>query len=224
MWKRFVVLVVAVIVPLVPILALVRQSSSGLSSATDQAERLRPVTGDQLRELSDGQEVLIEGTIDPRTPARFRTFVAYERARHITDNDLTSDIWHVEEQVTPQLWIALADGQTVRVINGYYPLRHPISTWVQSGNSGSSPMRYSGLQIGDRVAAIGALISSADGPVLNASIVAGGTRAEWLADERGLSPIIMDGLLVAGAVLIVIALAAWWLTWHKPHGIAPAGV
>lgn len=224
MWKRFVVLVVVVMVSLVPILILVRQSSSGLSSATDRAERLQPATGDQLRELSDGQEVLIEGTIDPRTLARFQTFVAYERARHITDNDLTTDVWVVEEQVAPPLWIALADGQTVRVINEHYQLRHPVSTWVQPGNSGSSPVRYSGLQIGDRVTAIGALTSSAEGPALNASIVAGGTRAEWLADERGLSPTILDGLLVAGAALIVIALAAWWLTRHKPQDLAPAGV
>ena len=224
MWKRFVALVVVVIVPLVPILILVRQSSSGWSSATDRAERLQPVTGDQLRELSDGQEVLIEGTLDPRTPTRFQAFVAYERARHVTDNDLTSDIWQVEEQVTPPVWIALADGQTVRVNNASYQLRHPVSTWVQPGNSGRSPVRYSGLQIGDRVMAIGALVSSAEGPILTASVVAGGTRAEWLADEGGLSPIIMNGLLVAGAILMVIALAAWWLTWHTPQGLAPAGV
>jgi hypothetical protein len=224
MRKRFIVLVVVVMAPLVPILVLVRQSSSGLSSATDQAERLQPATGGQLRELSDGQEVLIEGTIDPRTPARFQAFAAYERALHVTDNDLTSDIWAVEEQVTPPLWIALADGQTVRVINESYQLRHPVSTWVQPGNSGRSPTRYSGLQIGDRVTVIGTLTSSAEGPELAASLIAGGTRAEWLADEGGLSPIILDGLLIAGAALIVIALAAWWLTWHTPHGIAPAGV
>jgi hypothetical protein len=224
MWKRFVVLVVVVMAPLVPILVLVRQSSSGLSSITDRAAQLQPVTGDQLRGLADGQEVLVEGTIDPRTPARFQTFAAYERALHMTDNDLTSDIWVGEEQVTPPLWIALADGQTVRVINESYQLRHPASTWIQPGNSGRSPMRYSGLQIGDRVTAIGALTSSAEGPALNASLVAGGTRAEWLADEGSLSPIILDGLLVAGAVLIVIALAAWWLTRHKPQGLAPTGV
>ena len=85
---------------------------------------------------------------------------------------------------------------------------------MQAGNSGRSPLRYSGLQVGDRVTAIGVLSSSAAGPVLNASFVAGGTRAEWLAAEGGLSPIILDGLLVAGAGLVVIALIAWWLTWH----------
>jgi hypothetical protein len=224
MRKRFVVLVVVVLAPLVPILVLVRQSSSGLSSITDRAARLQPVTGDQLRELSDGQEVLVEGTIDPRTPARIQAFAAYERALHMTDNDLTTDIWLVEERVAPPLWIALADGQVVRVLNSGYQLRHPASTWIQPGNSGRSPTRYSGLQIGDRVTAIGVLTSSAEGPALNASIVAGGTRAEWLADEGGLSPIILNGLLVAVTGLIVIALAAWWWTRHKSPSPVPAGV
>jgi hypothetical protein len=221
MKKRFIVLVVVVLVPLVLILVLARQSSSGLSSVTDRAARLQPATGDQLRGLAAGQEVLIEGTIDPRTPARFQAFAAYERALHMTDNDLTSDIWVGEERVAPPLWIALADGQVVRVLNSGYPLRHPASTWIQPGNSGRSPTRYSGLQIGDRVTAIGVLTSSAEGPALNADIVAGGTRAEWLADEGGLSPIVLDGLLVAGVALIVIALTAWWWTRHKSLGPAP---
>lgn len=219
MSKRLLVLVIAVALPLIPIVGLIRQSSSGLASITDRAAQLEPMSSAQLRELSSGEDALIEGIIDARTPVQLQSLVAYERQYSLVDNDL-GRYWRTDEQVASPLWIALADGQTVHVLNSTYQLRHPVSTWEPP----ASTTRYLGLKVGDRVTAVGTLLITADGFALNAHTVAGGSRAEWLADEQGVGTATLDGLLVAGITLSVVALAAWWLAQHRPHRIAPTGV
>jgi hypothetical protein len=223
MWKRLIVLVAVISLPLIPITILVRHSSSGPSGITERAAQLPSLTGTQLRALSSGEAVLIEGTIDAQTPILDQGFVAYEQQSSMVDNDL-GRYWHTDDQVTPPLWIVLADGERVQVFNNTYQLRHVESTPEFPGGASDGLRRYIGLQVGERVTAMGTFVAEAGGLALRASVVAGGSRVEWLADEQGIGPATLDGVIFAGVALSVVALAVWWLAWHKPHEAMPAGV
>ncbi len=223
MWKRIIVLVAVISLPLIPIAVLVRHSSSGSSGIAERAAQLPALTGAQLRALSGGEAVLIEGTVDAQTPILNQGFVAYERQSSMVDNDL-GRYWHLDDQVTPPLWIVLADGERVQVFNSTYQLRHVESTPKFPGGASDGLMRYIGLQVGERVTAMGTFVAESGGLTLRALVVAGGSRAEWLADEQGVSPATLDGVIFAGVALSVVALAVWWLAWHKPHEAMPAGV
>lgn len=223
MLKRLIVLVVVIALPLIPVIALIRHSSSSISSIIEHATELQPATSAQLRELSRGTAVLIEGTLAAQTPAQYPSLVAYEQQYSLVDNDL-GRYWRTSDFTTPPLWITLADGQSVRVLNSTYQLRH--ITVIENGPADSygRPTRYIGLRVGDRVTVMGRVASSADSLALNAEVVAGGSRAEWLADEHGVSAGTLDGLLIAGLAVSVVGLGAWWLAQHRPHSSLPAGV
>ncbi len=223
MSKRLIVLVVVIVLPLLPVILLVRQSSSSLSSTTARAAELSPISGGQLRELTSGTEVLIEGVIDPRTPVQYQTLVAYEQQYSLVDNDLGL-YWRPFDQSTPPLWLTLADGQSVQIRNSGYQLRHATVQVDGSANSYGRPTRYIGLQVGERVTVLGRVVSVADGLAINAETVAGGLRTAWLADEGGISPSVLDGLLIAGLAVSVVGLVAWWLAQHHHRPSLPAGV
>ncbi len=224
MWKRLIVLVAVISLASIPIVILIRHGSNGSSDVTERAARLPALIGAQLRALSGGEEVLIEGTIDAPSPVQDQPFVAYQRQTSMVDNDL-GRYWYAAGQVTPPLWIVLVDGERVHVLNSGYQLHHVDSARIvvpPSVNSGST--RYVGLQVGERVTAMGTFVAEPGGLALRASVVAGGSRAEWLADEQGIGPSTLDGVIFAGIALSVVALAVWWLVRHKPNEAMPVGV
>jgi hypothetical protein len=195
-----VLIVVACLLPWTPFIALWLNNST-LSPDGARIEQLQSVTLEQLEALPIGSEVLIEGQIDPRTPAQFRSFVAYVREDPMIDNDL-SIYWSRAEQVAPPLWIELA-GSLVRVINRDYELQRPTTTWPP-GNSGRASSRWAGLQAGDPVIASGRLVSKADGYEITANLVAGGTRAEFVAAYQAVIGASI-GLAATGVALALLA-------------------
>jgi hypothetical protein len=223
MSKRLIVLVVVLVLPLLPVSLLIRQSSSGLSSGTERAARLSPVSSAQLRDLTAGTEVVLEGTVDARTPVHYQSLVAYEQQYSLVDNDL-GRYWRTLDHATPPLWITLADGQSVQIVNDGYQLRHTTTTVDGSVNSYGRPTRYLGLQAGERVTVLGRVANSTAGLAVEAAVVAGGSRAEWLADEHGFSAATLDGVLIAGLAVSVVGLGAWWLTQRRGQPTLPAGV
>jgi len=223
MSKRLIVLVVVIALPLIPVIALIRQSASGVSAITERVTQLQPASSAQLRELASGTAVLIEGTLAAQTPTHYQSLVAYEQQYSLVDNDL-GRYWRTSDFTTPPLLITLADGQSVRVLNSTYQLRHTSAIENGPANSYGRPTRYIGLRVGDRVTVMGRVTATANGLALNAEVVAGGSRAEWLADEHGVSAGTLDGLLIAGLAVSVVGLGAWWLAQHRPHSSLPAGV
>jgi hypothetical protein len=224
MWKRLIVLVAVISLPLIPIAVVVRHSSSGTSGVVERAAQLPVLTGAQLRALSGGEAVLIEGTIDVQSRMPDQPFVAYQRQISMVDNDL-GRYWYAAGQVTPPLWIVLSDGERVHVVNSAYQLRHVYSTWAAippSLNDGST--RYIGLQVGDRVTVMGTFVTERGSLALRAVVVAGGSRAEWLADERVIGPSTLDGVIFAGVAISVVALGLWRLAPHSSNRASPAGV
>ena len=161
--------------------------------------------------------MLIEGQISARTPTRFRTFVAYMLEQHVLDADL-SDRWVPAGRVTPPLWIDLPDGQA-QVINGAYQLVNPLATWLQPGTQTSNPVRYSGVEVGSRVVAIGIAVPGAEGVALFANVVSGGTRSDYLAAQGGAAalPILVGGTLVLTALAGIVLV---YLMRQRSHAMA----
>jgi len=176
MLKRFSILV-AFLLPLLPIALLLAVGGSTSSNEATRVERLQPVSASQLNEIPIGQEVLIEGQIDQQTRTKYRTFVAYTQADCYVDNDLFVYCGSGVPFGSP-LRIGLADG-LVHVTNTNYAIHNPTGVWYERDKA----LRYSGFQRGDRVVVVGTLTSTIGGLAIHADFVAGGTRAEYLAAQ-----------------------------------------
>lgn len=149
--------------------------------------------------------MLIEGEIDQQTIAKYRTFVAYTQADCIVDNDLFVYCGSGVSVGSPLL-ISLADG-LVRIANDNYAIRNPTGVWHERAKA----LRYSGFQRGDRVVVVGTLTSTAGGLAIRADVVAGGTRAEYLAAQP--TPTLPMAMLAIGSSAVIglalIAIVAW---------------
>jgi hypothetical protein len=208
--RKLVLIVIAVLLPLIPLALLLLNNTSPAHEAASRVEQLQPSSAAELKQLPNGQVVLIEGRISADIPAQFDSFVAYVSEVHFTDNDLMSDTWLGTEKKTPPLTIDLAGGLQVRVTNQNYALVNLPSVWLQPGNSGRSPTRYRGLEVGDQVTVIGVLINHGDRPQIVAGTVAGGTRAEYIASQNQPWAILVPLLLTSSlglALFIGLAVA-----------------
>ena len=150
----------------------------GPPSFEREAERLagfRPVEATVLSDLRSGREVLVEGRISAENRILHYSFVAY----NIEDREVDSDgdeswVWRSAE--TPPLLLELADGP-VEIEAGYR-----LNAAQTSRREGE--VRYSGLETGDPVIAVGVLTSQVEPPQIAAEFIAYGTQASYIASVR----------------------------------------
>ncbi len=175
MSKRLMI-VIAFLLPPVPLLAFFLLEAGLASNEVAAVEQLVPQNVTELSALPDGQKILIEGWLDPRNTRSLDALPIYIQENRFLDADL-SERW-APSQVTAPFVVALPDG-VVRVINQDYVLKNPLHT-IQP----HSLTRYMGLALGDRVTVIGVVTHTVSGAAVQAQIVAGGSRADYVASQQ----------------------------------------
>ncbi len=215
-------IIAAFMLPLLPVVILIRASVQPTMSSAARAEQLQPLSAAQLGQLPIGSEVLGEGTISTESIAQYRTFVAYIPERHFIDNDL-SGYWSTGETHAAPFILRLGDGP-VRVSNSDYRLEKPTSLWWQPNNLGDNPMRYNGFALGDRVMVLGTLTNTDHSPAIIAQVIYGGTQTDYLAayEQTKIWLVISAGVL---AILVMAVSAVVLISrQHRPHTISHAGI
>ena len=206
----------AVIVFLVPLLMLPAFFLLEAGTASNElaaVERLEPQSAAQLSALPAGQGILIEGRLDLLNTRSLDSLLIYRAEDRYLDADLSGQ-WYASQVASP-FAVALSDG-VVRVINRDYILKNPLHMIELS------PLRrYSGLALGDRVTIIGAVTRDASGPAVQAEVVAGGTRADYLAlqQKSAAAPAAIAALLTLLTVLLGLGL---WLARKQTQHYTPA--
>ena len=142
----------------------------------NRVEEMVSITATNLADVSVGGEVLVEGRISHRNPVQTRDFVAYVTEEREVDEDGDEHWWELD-RVTPPLLLELPDG-IVQIENSTYGFRDTKPT-AQSGD-----IRYEGLAVGDRVIAVGVLVSRTEPPQITAEFIAPGTQASYVASQR----------------------------------------
>jgi hypothetical protein len=152
-------------------------------------ESLPVVSSGSVRNRAIDSRILIEGTIAVDNPTLFREYVAYIREEYRgTDSD-DDPIWSEDERRTPALLIALSGG-TAQLANTDYRLTEPLvhrqepDILVWNGITGEGTHRYEGIVAGSRVTVVGRVVRGSEDPEFAAEFVAGGTRAEYLEQQR----------------------------------------
>jgi len=172
MSKR-VMIAIAFLVPLLPLLAYFLLETGAASNAIAAVERLEPQTAAQLSALPDGQLVLIEGQLDLPSTQNLASLPIYIVEDRYLDADLSGQ-WMTHQVATP--FVATLPDGSVRVINQDYTLENPLHTIEPQ------PLqRRTGLAFGDRVTVIGTITHDVSGVAVQARVVAGGTRADYVA-------------------------------------------
>ncbi len=214
MSKRLII-VGAFLLPLLPLLAFFLLEADLASNKVAAVERLAPQSAAQLSALPDGSEVLVEGWLDPQNTRSLDSLPIYIAESRYLDVDL-SEQWYAS-QVTAPFVVALPDGGA-RVINRDYVLKNPLHT-IES----ASLERQSGLALGDRVLVIGTVRHDAQGAAVQAEIVAGGTRADYLALQQSSAsaPIKIAAFLALIAILPGLGL---WLVHKRTQRYTPAAI
>jgi hypothetical protein len=202
----------------VPLLCLVAPMCGLLIPYTatrdaNRVERLTPAPVSILVDGEPGREVLVEGRVSSRNPARYGSYVAYIREeREINTNDegtTTTGSWRVVERVTPPLLLELSDG-LVQIENSGYDLRGGKT--VEKKSLWEQEIRYSGIEAGDHVIAVGVLFAADEPPQISAEYVYRGTQAQYVSGQRTMVVIgIVAGIVfaVAGIILILWGLVSW---------------
>ncbi len=201
MSKRLMVVIVF-LVPLLALPAFFLLEAGTASNELAAVERLAPQSAAQLGALPVGQDILIEGRLDLLNARSLDPLLIYLAEDRYLDADL-SGRWY-ESQVVSPFDVALSDG-VVRVINRDYVLKNPLHLIALS-----PVRRHSGLALGDRVTIIGTVTRDASGPAVQAKVVAGGTRAEYLAAQQrsAAAPAAIAAFLALLAMLLGLGL---WL-------------
>ncbi len=214
MSKRFLI-VIAFLLPLLPLLVFFLVEARQASDEIAAVERLQPQTAAQVSALPAGSEVLIEGRLDAQNTRKLDTLIMYIAENRYLDVDL-SEQWAASQVAAPFV-VALPDG-FVRVINQDYQLKNPLHTIDRP------PLqRYSGLALGDRVTVIGRVTRDVRGAALQARVVSGGTRVEYLAAQRrGMSS--PESIVVICLLLFLLFGAGLWLARKQTQRSAPAAL
>lgn len=191
--------------------------SRGATAAADRAEALQPIGAAALDSRAIGDVVLIEGTLSPRNPTLVRSFVAFSSVEYRGREDSDGDpVWESDERITPPLLVEA--GGLIQVANDDYQLDGTQATWqdrpttTYNGLTGDGTKRYRGLESGQIVTVIGAVVRGAEGNELQAEFVAGGTRAAYIAGQRDAArflPIL--GAIFCGVGLLITLLGTWLL-------------
>jgi hypothetical protein len=201
MSKRLLV-VIAFLAPALPLLAFFLLEAGGASDELASVERLTPQNVAQLSTLPEGQPVLIEGWLDLQNTRSLEVLPIHIVEERYLDVDL-SEQWSAR-QVTAPFVVAVSDG-SVRVINQDYVLQNPLHTIEPT-----SLQRQAGLALGDRVTVIGTVTHDARGAAVQAKIVAGGTRVDYVTTQK-LNAATPAKLAVFLALLAILAGLGLWL-------------
>jgi hypothetical protein len=214
MSKRLMV-VSAFLLPLLPLLAFFLLEAHRASNELAAIERLAPQSAAQLSALPAGQAILIEGRLDLQNTRSLDSLLIYIVEDRYLDADLSGQ-WMASQVVSP-FAVALPDG-VVRVVNRNYVLKNPLHAIEPY-----SLKRYTGLVLGDRVTVIGVVTHDVGGAAVQAKIVAGGTRADYLAELRG--SVAAPAEVVALCALLLIALGlGLWLVRRQLQRYTPAAI
>jgi len=207
--------VIVFLVPALPLLAFFLLEAGGASDELASVERLTPQNAAQLSTLPEGQPILIEGWLDLQNTRSLEALPIHIVEQRYLDVDL-SEQW-MSSQVTAPFVVAVSNG-SVRVINQDYVLQNPLHTIEPT-----SLQRQSGLALGDRVMVIGTVTHDARGAAVQAKIVAGGTRADYVAVQKTnvAAPAKIAAFLALLAILSGLGL---WLVRKQTQRYAQAAV
>lgn len=219
MAKRLMI-VIAFLLPSLPLLAFFWLEANGAAAELANLERLTPQNAAQLNALPEGQEVLIEGWLDLRNTRSLEALPI----RIVGPRYLDADLVDLSEQgmysqVTAPFVVAVPDG-SIRVINQDYVLQNPLHTIELT-----SRRQQSGLALGDRVIVIGIVTHDAHGAAVQAKVVAGGTRADYVAVQQRNAAV--PGKIVAVPVLLLLVILSGlglWLMRKRTQRYAPAAI
>lgn len=170
----------------------------GMSSRreVDRLETLPLLDLAGLNDTAAGTEALLEGRVSERNPFQFRPFVAYIRQEYqgqkcednLNDDDNSLDceaVWVEDERVTPPLWLDLPGGRA-RLTNTSYNIQNPGFTQQSTPYLIERETKfYRGFRIGDPVVVAGTVADDPEGPAFRATVVSGGDRPTYLANQRG---------------------------------------
>lgn len=183
-------------------------SSPGAYQELERVASLPQLSAVQLADTRPGVEAVIEGRAAERNELHRQGFVAYisrqyQGERCETDDDGNRDcesIWQENERVTPALWLDVAGGRA-RLSNNNYAIENPPAAWQSTeGLRSYETVRLEGFKINDPVFAIGQVVASSDGPALQASLIFGGTRQDYLTYKRAQADSMYRGGLVFGGL------------------------
>jgi len=213
--SRRLMIVIAFLLPALPLLAFFWLEANGASNELTNVEHLPSLSVAQLNALPDGRAILIEGWLDTQNTHSLEALPIYIAEERYLDVDLSQQ-WS-SHQVTAPFVVAVSDGD-VRVINQDYVLQNPLHTIELT-----SLQRQAGLALGDRVVVIGTVTHDAQGAAVQAKIVAGGTRADYVALQQSsaAAPIKIGAFLALLAVLPGLGL---WLMRKRAQHYAPAAI
>lgn len=181
----------------------------------ERVEGLAPADAPTLASAASGSELLVEGLVSERNQPRFRDFVAYVREEFRGADNNGDEKWVEDERLTPPL--LLEAGGLVQIGNEDYELGAPHARWQEEGLNWSSrteegTKRYRGLVAGRPAMALGAVAPGREGNELRAELIYGGTRAEYIAEQRGAAGVLpWVGVAIAAAGAGVAFIGAWVL-------------
>lgn len=179
--------------------------ASAATAAADRAENMPALSVAALESRAIGSEVLVEGRISSRNPARFREFVAYVREEYRGNDDDGDPQWREDERVTPPLLLEVG-GRLMQIGNSNYQFENPPVRWQESdllrwnSFSGEGTKRYRGFGVGDPAMTIGTVEMGNEGRVVWAEFLFGGTRADYIASKRQDAAVLPWIGLIFGAV------------------------
>jgi hypothetical protein len=192
----------------------------------NEVEAMQPLSAADVAETADGREVLVVGRIGASNETGFGALVAYELERLDSDSDaddelVTESDWETVRTETPALLVEIPGGSVW--IEGSYRMESP-PTELREGDQ-----RYQGFATGDRVLALGTLVSTTEGKRLDADFLYGGTQAEYVQEKRELAALLpwcsSPFLLIAGVLLLVgilwVVLGVRAFRRRKQQGGAP---
>lgn len=187
-----------------------------LGNEADRLTQLPVFTLAELTQSGPGLAGTLEGRIAERNELHFRTFVAYVQERYDgedCDDDGCEAIWTVIERRTPPLLLDLSEGRLPIINNSYYFESMPVTWQASEDLVAYETTRYRGFEIGSPVFVVGTTARAGDAPAFTAEFIAGGDRADYLANQRFEARLFfwMGALFsLIGVGAVVGTVVRWW--------------
>ena len=175
-------------------------------------EQIPLVTATRLMDMSSDTSVAIEGRVSERNTSHngLVVYTIFQYRGYECDDEDSNDceeVWLQTERVTPALWLDLPDGR-VRIGNNDYWAFHEPKKWQTTENLiEMETLEYRGFPIGSPVFVLGK-VSKTDGVVLNADILFGGSRQDYLDSQtEEANVLLLMGVVFGGFGLLFITIA-----------------
>jgi len=180
-------------------------------STVDRIEQLTPLSRAELLAAPAASDVLIEGRISDRNEVLGHGFVAYTRDHGVPDirNDT---VWRTDEDATPALVVAMADGPIT--VAGNYRLSGNLPVIVEGD------YRYTGLAVGDQVMVIGRPAFGNIAEQIHSASIILGSHASY--PRPGINPLPL--IFALGLIAVGGGIMAWLLRrGYRPFGNPQTG-